>query len=213
MFRIKYLLYFIFFHLVIGQPQINLHHTGWANENENNDLLQHDCLRIDVLNGDKYVYREILFYCMNEFSSKFNIEENGYFPKFTFEQLSKQNIASQQLYLWSTPIDIIEDYQWYLNQLLISNDSPLSKKIFYNCTLPRFGSMCQYELDYYHSDYPSLYEMTKNFYNIYPYNPTDLTCYIHLQCNRGHPSACLDWTEICNGQIDCLDGGLDEEYC
>ncbi|CAF1060772.1 unnamed protein product [Adineta steineri] len=180
MFRMKYLLYFIFFHLVIGQLQINLHHTGGVNENENNDLLQHDCLRIDVLNGDKYVYREILFYCMNEFSSKFNIEENGYFPKFTFEQFSKQNITGQQLYLWSTPTDIIEDYQWYLNQLLISNDSPLSEKIFYNCTLPRFGSMCQYELDYCHSDYPSLYEMIKNFYNIYSYNPTDLTCYMHL---------------------------------
>jgi hypothetical protein len=26
-------------------------------------------------------------------------------------------------------------------------------------------------------------------------------------------SVCLDWTEICDGQIDCLDGGFDEEQC
>ncbi|CAF5022495.1 unnamed protein product, partial [Rotaria sp. Silwood1] len=211
----KYLFYFIFLHLIIAIPQINLHNTGWVseNENENNDVLQHDCLRIDVLNEEGNVSREIIVYCMSELPLKFHIEENDFFPKFTFDQLSKQNITSQQLYLWSTPIDIIEDYQLYLNQLSISNDLVLSKKIFYNCTLPRFGSMCQYEIDYYHSNYLSLYEMINDFYYIYKYNPTNLTCYTHLQCNRGHSPACLDWTEICNEQIDCLDGGFDEEHC
>ncbi|CAF4760314.1 unnamed protein product, partial [Rotaria sp. Silwood2] len=72
--------------------------------------------------------------------------------------------------------------------------------------------MCQYEIDYYHSNYLSLYEMINDFYHIYEYNPTNLTCYTHLQCNRGHSPVCLDWTEICNEQIDCLDGGFDEEY-
>jgi hypothetical protein len=42
---------------------------------------------------------------------------------------------------------------------------------------------------------------------------TTLTCYTHLQCNRGSSSACLDWTEICDGQIHCLNGGRDEEHC
>ena len=33
-----------------------------------------------------------------------------------FAELSKQNITSEQLlYLWSTPIDFIEDYQHYLD--------------------------------------------------------------------------------------------------
>ena len=40
-----------------------------------------------------------------------------------------------------------------------------------------------------------------------------MTCYTHLQCNRGSGSACLDWTEICDGQIQCVDGGHDEEHC
>ncbi|CAF4700849.1 unnamed protein product, partial [Rotaria sp. Silwood2] len=116
MFHIKYLFYFIFLHLIIAIPQINLHNTGWVSENENNDVLQHDCLRIDVLNKEENVSREIIFYCMSELPSKSHIEKTDFFPKFTFDQLSKQNITSQQLYLWSTPIDIIEDYQFYLNQ-------------------------------------------------------------------------------------------------
>ncbi|CAF3557059.1 unnamed protein product [Rotaria sp. Silwood1] len=72
------------------------------------------------------------------------------------------------------------------------------KEIFYNCTLPRFGSMCQYEMTYYHK---------------YEYNPTNFTCYTHLQCNRGSFPICLDWSEICDGQVDCLDDKFDEEYC
>ncbi|CAF0839228.1 unnamed protein product [Adineta steineri] len=42
---------------------------------------------------------------------------------------------------------------------------------------------------------------------------SSLTCYTHLQCDRGTPLICLDWTDICNGIIDCLDGGQDEEDC
>ncbi|CAF3711613.1 unnamed protein product [Rotaria socialis] len=34
-----------------------------------------------------------------------------------------------------------------------------------------------------------------------------------LQCNRGSSPACLDWSEICNGQIDCADREIDEEHC
>ncbi|CAF4819330.1 unnamed protein product, partial [Rotaria sp. Silwood2] len=30
---------------------------------------------------------------------------------------------------------------------------------------------------------------------------------------RGPAPACLDWTEICDGKVDCLDGGLDEQNC
>ena len=51
------------------------------------------------------------------------------------------------------------------------------------------------------------------FIVIYEYNPTNFTCYTHLKCNRGPFPSCLDWTEICDGKIDCLDGGFDEEHC
>jgi hypothetical protein len=144
---------------------------------------------------------------MNEFSSKFDVEEKTiYFSKLTFYELSKQNISSEQLYLWLAPIDLIENYQLYLNQF----DLSLSKEIFYNCTLPRFGPQCQYEFDYYYS---SLSELIHQYYTSNEYNPNTLTCYKHLKCSRGPSSSCLDWSEICDGKIDCLDGGLDEEHC
>ncbi|CAF0745824.1 unnamed protein product [Adineta steineri] len=212
-FHMKYLFYLVFLQLTITLSQINLQNTGWVSENEKNDILQHDCLRFDMLNEVGNFSREIIHFCMSELPSKFRIEENNFFPKFTFDQLAKQNITSEQLYFWSALIDIIEDYQFYLNQLPILNDLVLSKNVFYNCTLPRFGLTCQYEFFHYHSIYLSLYEMLKKFYKSHEYKPTNLTCYTHLQCTRGHSSACLDCTEICNGQIDCLNGGVDEEYC
>ncbi|CAF1398591.1 unnamed protein product [Adineta steineri] len=86
---------------------MNLHHTGWVRENENNDVLQHDCLRLDSVNEEGNVSREIISYCMSELPPKFQVEEHDFFPKFTFSELSNQNITSQQLYLWSAPIDNI----------------------------------------------------------------------------------------------------------
>ncbi|CAF4587903.1 unnamed protein product, partial [Rotaria magnacalcarata] len=64
--------------------------------------------------GEATIIRQIISYCMSELPSIFPIETNNQFPKFTFAELSKLNITSQQLYRWSAPIDIIEDYQYYL---------------------------------------------------------------------------------------------------
>ncbi|CAF3948757.1 unnamed protein product, partial [Rotaria sp. Silwood1] len=55
--------------------------------------------------------------------------------------------------------------------------------------------------------------MIHNFYRNNPYEPTVFTCYTHLKCNRGPHPSCLDWSEICDGKVDCLDGGLDEQNC
>ncbi|CAF0839765.1 unnamed protein product [Adineta steineri] len=41
----------------------------------------------------------------------------------------------------------------------------------------------------------------------------NLTCYIHLQCDRGPSPSCLDWAEICDGILNSLDGRFDEEHC
>ncbi|CAF3543872.1 unnamed protein product [Rotaria sp. Silwood1] len=51
------------------------------------------------------------------------------------------------------------------------------------------------------------------YYHTYEYNRTNFTCYTHLQCNRGPFPTCLDWSKICDGQVDCLDDKFDEEYC
>ncbi|CAF3920967.1 unnamed protein product, partial [Rotaria magnacalcarata] len=194
-----------------SSPQINLYYTDWIDENET--AVQHNCFR--VIDSSEIVRQnhEIISYCMSELPSEFHIGESNDFPKFTFVELSTKNITSQQLYLWSAPIDLIEHYQFYLNHLLISNDTSLANEVFYNCTFPRFGPMCQYEIIYYHEIQTSLNEIINDYYHNYIYDPINFTCYTHLQCNRGPSPACLDWSEICNGQIDCLDGEFDEEHC
>jgi hypothetical protein len=56
-----------------------------------------------------------------------------------------------------------------------------------------------------------LKETIHNYYR-QTYEPTTLTCYVHLQCNRGSALTCLDWTEICDRIVDCQDG-IDEISC
>jgi hypothetical protein len=206
----KCLFYFMFLHDIVTIPQINLDLSEWAGSNENNLALQHDCLHVTVLLENEYDPYEIISYCMGEWPSKWNIEKSNLDPHFTFADLYKRNITSQQLYLWSAPMDTIENYQSYLNENTISS---MSAQSFFNCTLPRFGSMCQYSFDDYASNYNSLSEFIRDFYRKNKYKPTNLTCYTHLQCNRGAISACLDWTEICDGKIDCLNDAIDEEQC
>ncbi|CAF1362720.1 unnamed protein product [Adineta ricciae] len=115
--------------------QINLDLTEWIEEHSS--ILQHDCLHVRSslrIENDPY---QILSYCFSEWPSKWNISipDNSY-RKLIFVDLYKFNITSEQLFLWSTPIDIIENYEYYLSHL---NDTSLSEEVYYNCTLPRFG--------------------------------------------------------------------------
>jgi hypothetical protein len=86
---------------------------------------------------------------MSESPTQWNIQNSQFNQMFTFAELYKQQITSQQLYLWSTPIDIIERYQLFLNEFPISINTSMARELFYNCTLPRFGPICQYEFDNY----------------------------------------------------------------
>ncbi len=212
MFHVKYLFYLIVSYLIFVTPQLNLYYTDSVSSPEKENEFQHDCLRADVYMNNNNNIREIISYCMSELSSKFNIETFDFHAKLTFVDLAKENITSQQLYLWSAPIDLIEHYQFYLNQFSTKNDSILSNKIFYNCTWPRFGPKCQYEFYNRSSDHLSSYDTIHHFYKTFEYIPVNLTCYKHLQCNRSSFPGCLDWTEICNGKIDCFDDGSDEEH-
>ncbi|CAF4552475.1 unnamed protein product, partial [Rotaria sp. Silwood2] len=192
-------------------PQINLHLTDEVNHNRSDIVFQHDCLYV-LASTEKQNIHQVLSYCLTEYSSQWNIEENNFDQKLTFYQLYQQNITSQQLYNWSAPMDIVERYQFYLNHFSNLNQSSfITTQLFYNCTLPRFGPLCQYSLDINVSNDLSLNEIIYKFYqNLY--DPINLTCYIHLECNRGSISMCLDWTEICDGIIDCYNG-IDEVSC
>ena len=211
MFHRNNLLYLLLLPWIIDAFQINLYYTEWNSINDNDDAFQHDCLRLDDF--EKEGDQQSFLYCLGESSRKFSIETNGPFQKFTFADLFKKKITIQQLYRWSASIDTIENYQLYLTQLSTSNGSSLSMNTFYNCTSPRFGSFCQYQFKYYDPNYRSLYNLFYAPYYKGAYDPSDLTCYKHLKCDRGPFPSCLDWSEICDGKIDCLNGGIDEKDC
>ncbi|CAF0864860.1 unnamed protein product [Adineta steineri] len=107
---------------------------------------------------------------------------------------------------WSSPIDLIERYEHFLQV-----NKSLSNEIFYNCTLPWFGPFCQYKFIVEES-FPQLINTIDHEYGGRDVNAS-FTCYIHLKCNRGSPYICLDWREICDGKVDCVDGREDEKYC
>ncbi|CAF3605898.1 unnamed protein product [Adineta steineri] len=208
---LRVVLHFIFLFLPIVIPiQINLHLTKWINEND--DILQHDCLHVAVSNEFKNDPSQMILYCMSEWPSKWNIQTNNFDKNFTFADLSILNVTSQQLYMWSAPMDIVEDYQFYLDQLQNSNETSLSMQVYYNCTLPRFGPMCQYSLDMHQPNHESLNEILADYYNSDSYDQFLPTCYTYLQCNPDISSLCFDWSDICNNIIQCING-IDEEHC
>jgi hypothetical protein len=134
---------------------------------------------------------------------------------FTFEDLNKQNVSIQDLFSWSAPIDLAEHYQIYIEK----SNSSLISGTFYNYTLPWFGVFCQYTFDS-NSAFQNIVKDTFQAKSRRPFkdqyiwpNITKLTCYVHMECNRGPAPICLDCREICDGQIDCIESGIDEMNC
>jgi len=65
-------------------------------------------------------------------------------PIVTFKELDERNVSSFDLYTWSAPIDLVEQYQAY-RERKIDDETNTALTKFYNCSLVhRFGSLCQY---------------------------------------------------------------------
>lgn len=224
LFLVKELIFRLFLSLylfcILVKSQFNLYDT-WQAAGEGNPL-QFDCFHAYrqrsatvTLNFD-FLVTGIDQYCLRPPNiHERSINENNSYrgENFTFIELRRRNITTEQLLLWSTSIDLAEQYQDYLNHPMTSS---LLNQTFFNCTKSRFGSHCQY------SFVMENITTVKEALNaaqyakrnvIYPHKVTNLTCYVHLKCDRGGPPMCLDWREVCDGRIDCLDGGLDEKYC
>ena len=213
MFSIRSLFWIILCSSGMCSPRINIDRTDWMNHPQNNDGWQYDCLHVLAEREKETSPYQIISYCLTESPSQWKFQDNHLDQKFTFDQLHQQNLTSEQLYLWSAPIDVIERYQFYLNQLSMANHSlSITTQFFYNCTSPRFGPFCQYSLEInYDVNDSSLNKAINEFYQ-QKFQPTTLTCYTHFECNRGSKSICLDWTEICDGVVHCQHG-VDEEHC
>ena len=204
--------------LVMINSQLNLYNTDPV---VNGDWLQFDCLHYYVT-SEELVYQDLsnlivntIPYCIRPINPIVALVEDFIDKRsqnMSFEELRLMNITSEDLLLWSGTIDVAEQYQLYLNEPISSLN-----QVFYNCTPPWFGSRCQYLLEVTGSMSVNQ-AIQATFQRRRPYNESSdlmipLPCYVGIQCNRGGSLLCLDWREVCNGLIECLDGGLDEEFC
>ena len=137
---------------------------------------------------------------------------NVNYKKFTFEDLSRSNISSAELLSWSIPIELVEDYQLYLQRQTLSSSS---KEVF-RCVQPWFGSRCQYS--FYGKPTVTFFETVSLVVkeklrkkSLIP--PGHSTCYLYLTCKCNGIPYCLHWNEICDGRIHCTDGEEDERFC
>ena len=191
---------------IIFAFQINLYRTKGI-------AFRYHCLRA-VADADQDInFYQVLTFCLTTAPTTGKLKESDKDQRFSFDELYQQNITSEQLYRWSAPIDTVESYQLYINQRQIQPSSSwIETAWFYNCTSSRFGPTCQYSFEDMRADYSTIEEFLLDFYR-HEYQPSNLTCYTHLTCMRGASLACLDWTEICDGYVDCLNEQIDEKDC
>ena len=68
-------------------------------------------------------------------------------PKLTFNDLYQRNVTAARLYSWSAHLEIIEEYEAFLQNPI--NDKTIGEStIFYNCSSKhKFGHFCQYSFN------------------------------------------------------------------
>ena len=210
--------------LSTARTEFNLFHTGAADYNN----LYHDCLYYKVIDSikkyedikiDVQIPYQTIQYCIRPIESILSDDKrmtNGsILSVFNFVELRKQNVTVQDLFSWSAPVDLLELYQQYIETANVSS----LFQTFHNCSPLWFGVYCQYTFDL-DTDFQTIVERSfevkdesccdwfKNLPVI-----TNFTCYVLLECNRGPAPMCLDWHEVCDGQIHCLGSGADESNC
>lgn len=198
-------IYFVSLFSIVASLQLNLHLTQWEN---NNEVLQHNCLLVNHWENEEENIYEITSYCLSEWSSERNIGQDTLDQRFRFTELFARNITSEDLYRWSAPLDIVENYQLYWN----FHDTSLAEMEFFNCTEEWFGSKCQYSFDLDYSSFSSLDKIIDEFYLTDRDKQLGQTCYDHLKCDLGFTSLCIQWTDVCDGVVRCING-TDEKDC
>ncbi|UJR29387.1 hypothetical protein I4U23_010599 [Adineta vaga] len=158
---------------------------------------------------------QVIPYCFRPSDDIFTFEYSNFTntmdSSFTFAQLEEKNISSQTLLSWSASIDLAEHYEIFLNNQSNSSLSLFDNEVqFYNCTPPWFGPLCRFafDLDNDRSFAELVVRMLKSKDNLM--ETSRVTCYTHLNCQTSY--LCLDWREICDRKIDCLDAS-DELNC
>ncbi|CAF2620708.1 unnamed protein product [Rotaria sp. Silwood2] len=125
--------------------------------------------------------------------------------RISFTELHRQGITGEQLLSWFAPIDVAQRYE---------RDRGKIDGVFYNCSSPWFGPLCQYQFDDVTSvSFSRIVQSSFEHRSLRLNNITTGTCYpLLLNCNRDPWPLCLDWREICDQKFDCPDGE-DEHGC
>ena len=163
----------------------------------------------DTYESKPTVSHQIIPHCLRLLTEDFYDDGSMISSKYTFEELREKNISSQQLLSWSAAIELVEEYEIFLNNP--SNISFSNESVFYNCTSSWFGPFCRFTFDF--SSNMSLHKMILSIFTQRSpiYSGARITCYEYPQCQTLH-SFCLDWRDICDRKVDCLDES-DELNC
>jgi hypothetical protein len=198
--------------------QLNLYNTDRRFQS---NPLQFDCfnyrIRRETLayQDSSDVVDELIPYCIRpttDFYESFEAFDIPSSQKLNFEGLRTASITAQQLLLWSTPMELAQRYQVYLNE-----PNSASNEYFYNCTPPWFGLRCQYSFEF--GEKLSFNEIVQaTFGGRIAYSESSdmivqVPCYVLLKCHRDGQLWCVDWREVCDGSVDCFDDGADEQFC
>jgi hypothetical protein len=191
---------------------VNTHYTLYYSDIRQGSYPTFDCLYAYLIDDDRETGKRyirnyhLIPYCRRP---DYDNEEQDVITEniektISFKELKMQNITSEQLLQWFAPIDVAEKYEINLND----------SDVFHNCSSPWFGSQCQYKFDYDLSlSFNDIVQVTFNNQSQMNLNITSGTCYRFLtDCIRDLWPLCLDWREICDGKIDCMNGE-DEEWC
>ncbi|UJR16809.1 hypothetical protein I4U23_003708, partial [Adineta vaga] len=128
----------------MNNAQFHLYQTKFAETDGDYDCLDHYAAHMfsSILYGN--INRQehyIIPYCRrDQLHDEFTAEQDQ-IQSFTFETLKERNVSSDQLYQWSAPLDLVEEYEAFV----LNNETRSSLIRFYNCSLSRrFGQYCQY---------------------------------------------------------------------
>jgi hypothetical protein len=195
---------------------VNTRYTLYYTDIRQASYLTYDCLHAYLIDAGKekgkhYIRNvHLIPYCRrpddNEEQDEvlYTVGEN-IAETITFKELKKRNVTSDQLLKWFAPIDVAEKYEMNIND----------SDVFHNCSLLWFGSLCQYKFSYDISlSFGDIVDATfGNQGNSSISNVIGGTYYRFLTgCNNELWPLCLDWREICDRKIDCINGE-DEQWC
>ncbi len=201
----------VLFHL-IWCNLVNTHYTLYHSDIDEISPPKFDCLYAYIIesgkeNGKRYLQNFYLTpYCRRPDDDDEKQEEvlheigENIAEIISFNELKKQGVTVEQLLAWFAPIDLAEKYEMH----------DISSEVFYNCSTPWFGSLCQYKFNH---------NLSLSFGDIIQVSSVQIgvsksgTCYRFLAgCNYGLWPMCFDWRQVCDGIIDCTNGE-DEQWC